>query len=77
MLYTRTSFIKYLREVHYCTFTPLNQGKNRVLLVTNGPAKAYILVTGKDRIDYEEIHIICTKLWLPDLPGDKDLEKIE
>lgn len=77
MLYTRSSFIQYLREVHDCEIIPLDDSRERTLRIKNGPVSAYMFLTRKDRIDYEEIHIICNKLYLTDLPGDKDLERIE
>ncbi len=77
MLYTRSSFINYLKKVHDCTITPISTGNSSILQIQHGPAKAYIMVKGKDRIDYEEIYIVCRKLWLSDMPGDKDLVKIE
>ena len=77
MLYTRSSFIKYLTKVHNCEIINLNDRRGRVVTIRNGPAKTFIWATGRDVIDYEEIYLVCKKLWLTDLPGDKDLEKVE
>lgn len=75
MLYKRSSFINYLKEKHDCEISPVRD--SRVLRIKNGPVSAYMFLDNKDRIDYEEIWIICRKLYLVDLPGDKDLERIE
>ncbi len=77
MLYTRSSFINYLINVHQCEIIDINDRKDKVITIKNGPAQAFIWATGKDQIDYEMILRVCNKLWLTDLPGDKDLEKIE
>lgn len=76
MLYTRSSFIRYLTTKHDCEIINLNDRRANIITIKNGPATAYILATGRDVIDYEEIFIVCKKLWLP-LPGDRDLEKVE
>lgn len=34
-------------------------------------------VDGKDRIAYEEIHLVCNKLMIDGLPGDSDLERAD
>ena len=75
MLYTRSSFLKYLKEKHDCTISPIRD--TRVLVVRNGPVSARMWLDTKDRIDYEEIWLFCQKLYLTDLPGDKDLIRIE
>ena len=72
MLYTRSSFLKYLKDKFDCGITPLNTGRNAVLSVVHGPVSAYIHMNREDRISYEEIYIVCKKLFI-DLPGDKDL----
>ena len=74
MLYTRTSFITWLRDVKECDIITFD--KNYVL-IKNGVMKHYMGVDSKDRIDYEEIWIICTNLYIVGLPGDKDLVRIE
>jgi len=76
MLYTRSSFLKYLTDKRDCQIKPLNQGRNTVILIQHGPVSAYIHLNNKDLIDYEEIYIVCKKLFL-DLPGDSDLVRIE
>ncbi len=76
MVYTRSSFIKWLTKVKDCEIVNLNDIRSRVISIKNGPCTAYIIIAKKDVIDYEEIYIICKKLWL-DLPGNKDLEIIE
>lgn len=75
MLYTRTSFLKYLKEKHDCEIIPLRD--KRVLRIKHGPATYHMWLHKYDRIDYEEIFIAYQKLYLPDLPGEKDLERIE
>lgn len=74
MLYTRTSFITWLRDVKECDIITFD--KNYVL-IKNGVMKHYMGVDSKDRIDYEEIWIICTNLYIVGLPGDTDLVRIE
>jgi uncharacterized protein YlaI len=76
MLYTRSSFITYLTKVHDCEIVVLDDSKGKALQVKNGPAKAYIMVNSRNRIDYKEIFIVCKKLYLP-IPLNADLEKIE
>lgn len=75
MLYTRSSFIKWLTEVKECEVYPLKN--TNVLVVVNGIAKANMWVNPKDLIDYEEIFIFCNKIHIDGLPGDKDLKKVE
>lgn len=77
MLYTRSSFINYLINVHDCEIITKSDGSDRFVHIKNGPAKAYLWAGGKDQIDYETIQIVCNKLWLPYLPGHSDLEPIE
>lgn len=74
MLYTRSSFIKWLTKVKECQVQPMRG--SRTLMVSNGIAKAYIFANKNDYIDYEEIALLCRKIYL-ELPGDKDLKKIE
>lgn len=73
MLYSRSSFLRYLTKVHDCEVTPL---EGRVLRLKNGPAFDYMITNRHDRIDYEEISMLCAKLYIP-LPGDKDLVLLE
>lgn len=75
MLYTRSSFLTWLRKVHNCEITPIE--KSPVLIIENGVASARIWTSKKDLIDYEEIHRVCNVLYIVGLPGDKDLKKIE
>ena len=78
MLYKRSSFIKWLKEVKDCEITPMDTGtRNGVLLVKNAMIKFYMGTNSKDRIDYEEIFIICNRLYIDGLPGDSDLERLE
>lgn len=77
MLYTRSSFIKYLVDVHDCEVINLNDRRGNVITIKHGPATAFMWANKKDIIDYEEIYIICKKLWLTNLPGDKDLQQAE
>ena len=74
MVYTRSSFIKWLTEVKDCDVKPLDRN---TLQVTNGIAKAFIWVNNRDVIDYEEIYILCNKIHIVGLPGDNDLIKVE
>lgn len=75
MLYKRSSFLKYLKEKHDCEISPVRD--TRVLIIRNGPTSAKMWLDNNDRIDYEEIWLVCRKLYLVDLPGEKDLERIE
>lgn len=75
MIYKRSSFIRWLQEDCECEVFPVNDA--RTLKIVNGPASAYMFVSKRDRIDYEEIYILYRKLCLADLPGDKDLERVE
>ncbi|HUZ59358.1 MAG TPA: hypothetical protein VMU83_11300 [Hanamia sp.] len=77
MLYTRSSFIKWLTDVKDCEIINLDDRKGRVITVKNGPCTAYIFDDKRDQIDYEEIYIVCCKkLWM-EMPGDKDLIRLE
>lgn len=49
---------------------------NGTLMVQNGIAKGFIFTTSRDRIDWEEIVILCMKIYL-EIPAQKDLVKIE
>jgi hypothetical protein len=72
MVYTRSSFLKYLTSKG-CDIIPL--GDSNVIRIENGTQHAYITTNRHDRITYEEIHIVYNKLLLVDLPGAKDLEE--
>jgi hypothetical protein len=73
MLYTRSSFMRWLQQVCDCQLQPINN----TIRIKHGPATAYMYMTGRDVIDYEEIYILYGKLYLPQLPGDSDLERVE
>jgi len=78
MLYKRSSFLKWLKEVKDCQIKPLgNNVRGGAVKAFNGPASTYIGTDEKDRIDYEEIYIICRNLYIDGLPGDSDLVRIE
>ena len=76
MLYTRSSFIKWLTDVKDCEIININDRRGNVITIKNGSATAFIWVNKKDVIDYEEIYVVTRKLWL-ELPGDKDLVRVE
>ena len=75
MLYKRSSFIKWLKDKFDCEITPIRDTK--VLIIKNGPVSSKMWMDGKDVIDYEEIYMHYQKLYLTDMPGDKDLIRIE
>jgi hypothetical protein len=78
MLYTRSSFITWLKEVHDCEFLPAGERDNiGVLHIKYGPARAYIMTNSKDRIDYETIQRICQKLMLTRWPDNSELERLD
>jgi aminopeptidase C len=77
MLYKRSSFVKWLHEVKECDITPLTGKSAGVILIKNWNYKFYLEYDKKDRIDYEEIYLACSKLYIDGLPGDSDLERIE
>lgn len=79
MLYTRSSFIEWLEQVEECEIIPIkNDHSTRgTLLIKNGSAKFYMHTDAKDMIDYEEIYIAYKYLYLSQLPGEKDLKRIE
>ena len=74
MLYKRSSFIRWLTNKKGCEVYPLK--RTNVMIIENGIAKAQMWINPKDLIDYEEISLLCQKLYL-ELPGDKDLVKSE
>jgi hypothetical protein len=75
MLYKRSSFIKWLTEVKECEVFPIRD--TNVLIIKNWQISIKIMLDKKDRIDYEEIWLICNKLYIVGLPGDNELERIE
>lgn len=73
MLYTRTSFIKYLTEKYDCETFPMREGRG--LIIKHGlTAKTQMFVT--QNIDYEEIELHCRKLYVG-FPGNSDLVIVE
>lgn len=75
MLYTRSSFLKYLKDKHDCEIKPHSNGK--VITIKNGPVTVHIGSDKNNRMDYDEIYLVCNRLYLVDLPGSSDLELIE
>ena len=75
MLYTRSSFINWLKEKRDCEVAPIRD--SRVLIIKNGPVNAKMWLDDRDRIDYEEIWLLCNKLFIEGLPTDSELIKIE
>ena len=73
MLYKRSSFLSWLREKHSCEILPI-RGTN-VIVIKNGTVDAKMWLDKKDRIDYEEIWLLCNKLYIDGLPGNAELEK--
>lgn len=72
MRYTRSSFLKWLKESRDCEITPRKH--TNVLKIANGLITANMWVNPKDVIDYEEIYMLCNKLMIVGLPGDQELE---
>jgi hypothetical protein len=72
MLYKRSSFLRLLKKKHECDIKPLENGT--VIRIENGPVHAYIHLNNKDRIDYDEIWVVCRKLYI-ELPGASELEE--
>ena len=75
MRYKRSSFIKWLKEKCDVEIQPLPD--TRGVKLVNGPVHSYMFVNRHDCIEYKEIYVHCQKLYLVDLPGDKDLERHE
>ena len=74
LLYKRSSFIKWL-TAKGCEVYPL---KHTNVMMIEGPfCTVKMWINPKDVIDYEEIVLICQKLHLQDLPGNKDLVIVE
>jgi hypothetical protein len=74
MLYKRSSFLKWLKEKCDCELIPVTE---TVMTIKHGPASASMYMTKGDKIDYEEIYVFYKKLYLPMLPGDSDLIRID
>ena len=74
MLYSRSSFIKWLVEECHCEVSPLPNNP-KVLLIKYLNESTKMFVTHGDKIDYEEIYRHYQRLLLPFLPGDNDLVK--
>lgn len=78
MLYKRSSFIKWLKDVEGCEIIPLaNNNRKGTILIKNGSARFNMQSNFEDVIDYEEIYIAYKKLYLSRLPGDADLIRVE
>jgi len=84
LLYKRSSFLSWLQRKKDCTVTPLEADDNDRrrhryggVIIKNHFVKVYMGVDGKDRIAYEEIHLVCNKLMIDGLPGDSDLERAD
>lgn len=75
MLYRRSSFINWLKEKHDCEVNPIQD--TRVLIIKNGMMSVKMWLDFNDRIDYEEIWMMCNKLYIVGLPGDSELIRIE
>ena len=71
MPYSRNSFLKYLKDIHNCEIITIRD--SRVIHIKNHDKKAFMIATGTDVIDYEEIYLICQKLNIA-IPGDNDLK---
>ena len=74
MRYKRSSFLKYLKDKHDCEISPI-KGTN-ALIIKNGPVNCKTWINPKDIIDYEEIGIICQKLFVG-LPGHSELIPVD
>lgn len=75
MLYKRSSFLHWLRTKHGCEITPMRN--TRILVIEGKLCNVNLWADSSDLIDYEEIYLVCKKLHLKDLPGDKDLKLAE
>ena len=73
MIYKRSSFLRYLTDTRKCEIIPLREGREQGMNIRNGIVTIYVLSDKKDRIDYEEIYIICKKLNVT-IPSGNDLE---
>ena len=75
MLYKRSSFIHWLRDSRDCEIKPIRD--SRVTIIENGVMSHRMWMDRHDRIDYEEIWMVCNNLMIVGLPGDGDLIRIE
>lgn len=73
MIYTRNSFISYLKTKFDCEITPIGDG-GKLCIKHGQTARAYM--NFNKHIDYEEIDLICRKLYVG-FPGNSDLEIVE
>ena len=76
MLYKRSSFITWVTKVYDCEVYP-HPTNPRVLFIKHLNATTNMFVNSKDAIPYEEIHLHCNRLGLPEIPGEKDLIRYE
>ena len=76
MIYTRSSFITWLTKTCHCEIEPLRNNP-KVLIIKYFNESSKMFVNQKDVIDYEEIYLHYQRLFLPYLPGDKDLVIVE
>ncbi len=72
LLYTRSSFIKYLTNNCNCELTPMREGRG--LRIANGSAKHQMFMT--EYIDYDEIVLVCLKLYI-ELPPNNLIKRVE
>jgi hypothetical protein len=84
LFYKRSSFLRWLQKKKDCTVTPLGNDDNDRrrdafggVAISNHFVKTYMGVDHKDRIAYEEIHLVCNKLMIDGLPGESDLERAD
>lgn len=75
MLYKRSSFVNWLKDFRDCEITILRN--SRVTIISNGVMSHRMWMDRHDRIDYEEIWMVCNNLMIVGLPVDKDLIRIE
>jgi hypothetical protein len=75
MLYKRSSFIHWLQNIHDCEVKIIRD--SRVTIIINGVQSHRMWMDRHDRIDYEEIWLVCNNLLIVGLPGDSDLKRIE
>lgn len=74
MLYKRSSFLTFLKKKYDCDIKIMD---SKAIRIKYGNELFYMVTNKADIIDYEEIYICYNRLLLPDLPGDKDLERVE
>lgn len=75
MLYKRSSFIFWLQNSRDCEIKTIE--KTRATIIYNGVMSHRMWMDKHDRIDYEEIWMVCNNLMIVGLPGDSDLIRIE